>query len=336
MNRFGRIFSISIWGESHGPAVGCVIDGCPPGLPITPEDFLPDLERRRGGVQRATTPRKENDIPEFLSGVFNGFTTGSPVSILFRNSNTRGDDYLQFRDIPRPGHADFVASKKFGGFEDYRGGGHFSGRLTAPLVAAGTLAKKILQKYIPHFRVHATVIQVGGYDNIEEGINYAIAQKDSVGALVRCVVDGLPVGLPVGLGEPFFDSVESLIAHAVFSIPAIKGIEFGAGFNASKMVGTAHNDAIMDETGRTKTNHSGGINGGLTNGNALMFTVVVKPASSTPKQQQTFNFSTGKEDRLNIKGRHDLIIGLRVPPVLEAVTALVLADLILIENSRKA
>ncbi len=331
MNQFGNIFTVGIWGESHGSAIGCVVDGCPAGMAISPQDFIPDLERRRGGIQRATTPRKETDMPEFMSGIFNGFTTGAPVVILFSNTNVRSSDYTIFKDMPRPGHADFVAHKKFNGFEDYRGGGQFSGRLTAPLVAAGTLAKKVLQHHLPKFRLSASVIQVAGFDDIEAGINYAIQQKDSVGALVQCTADGLPVGL----GEPFFNSVESLLAHAVFSIPAVKGIEFGAGFKAAKMKGSEHNDVFVGKTGKTKTNHAGGINGGLTNGNQLIFSIVVKPASSISKPQQTFNFTTGKQDVLKIKGRHDLVIALRVPPVLEAVTAIVLADLFLIQQAYK-
>jgi chorismate synthase len=324
MNTFGRIFRISIFGESHGPSVGITIDGCPAGLSLTEEDFATDIERRKGGMQKGTTPRKEDDKPIFVTGIFNNKTTGAPLTILFENKNTRSGDYEKQRDIPRPGHADFVANKKFGGFEDFRGGGHFSGRLTVCLVAAGVVAKKMLQG----ISVQAQITEIGGEKSIDAGLQKAIDAKDSVGGIVECRVSGLPIGL----GEPFFDSVESVISHAVFSIPAIKGIEFGAGFSAAKMFGSSHNDAIGDATGKTTTNHAGGIVGGITNGNELVFRVVVKPTSSTPKEQESLNWETGQVEKFSIKGRHDLCIALRVPPVLEAVTAISLADLILMEQ----
>ena len=322
MNSFGRIFRVSIFGESHGPQVGICIDGCPAGLPLSVEDFLPDLERRKGGMQKGTTPRKEDDLPIFITGLFNGKTTGAPLTILFENKNTRSSDYEKIRSIPRPGHADFVAHHKFGGHEDYRGGGHFSGRLTVCLVAAGVIAKKLL----PQLTIAAEIIEVGGEKNIEAGLQKAIDAKDSVGGIVECSVQGMPIGL----GEPFFDSVESMISHAVFSIPAVKGIEFGAGFTAARMFGSEHNDALLDNSGRTKTNHAGGIVGGISNGNELVFRIIVKPTSSTPKEQESLNWETGLVEPFSVKGRHDLCIALRVPPVLEAITAMVLADLFLL------
>ena len=324
MNSFGRIFRVSIFGESHGPQVGICIDGCPAGLPLSVEDFLPDLERRKGGMQKGTTPRKEDDLPIFITGLFNGKTTGAPLTILFENKNTRSSDYEKIRSIPRPGHADFVAHHKFGGHEDYRGGGHFSGRLTVCLVAVGVVAKKLL----PQLTIAAEIIEVGGEKNIEAGLQKAIDAKDSVGGIVECSVQGMPVGL----GEPFFDSVESMISHAVFSIPAVKGIEFGAGFTAARMFGSEHNDALLDNSGRTKTNHAGGIVGGISNGNELVFRIIVKPTSSTPKEQESLNWETGLVEPFSVKGRHDLCIALRVPPVLEAITAMVLADLFLLEQ----
>ena len=327
MNSFGRIFRVTIFGESHGPMVGISIDGCPAGLELTEEDFTPDLERRKGGVQKGTTPRKEDDKPIFITGHFNGKTTGAPLTILFENKNTRSGDYDKIKSIPRPGHADFVAHKKFGENEDYRGGGHFSGRLTVCLVAAGVVAKKILK----HIFIGATITEIGGETDIEAGLQKAIDAKDSVGGIVECTVRGLPIGL----GEPFFDSVESAISHAVFSIPAIKGIEFGAGFRAAKMFGSEHNDAIIEGSGKTKTNHAGGIVGGITNGNDLVFRVVVKPTSSTPKEQESWNWETEQVEKFSVKGRHDLCITLRVPPVLEAVTAFVLADFMLMEQKIK-
>ncbi|HEV3250879.1 MAG TPA: chorismate synthase [Puia sp.] len=330
MNSFGRIFRMTIFGESHGESVGLVLDGCPAGLPIAAEDFLVDIERRKGGLQKGTTPRKEDDLPIFKSGVFNNLTTGAPISIFFENKNVRSDDYEKLRAVPRPGHADFVAHKKFGGFEDYRGGGHFSGRLTVALVAGGVIAKKLLGR-LPDkvsIQVNASILEIGGEKDIEIGLQKAIDAKDSVGGIVECRV----TGLPVGLGEPFFDSVESLISHAVFAIPAIRAIEFGTGFAAAKMFGVEHNDVIENTNGRTKTNHAGGVVGGITNGNELIFRIAVKPTSSTPKEQLTLNWETGEIAPFSIKGRHDLCIALRVPVVLEAVTALVLTDLLMLEQ----
>lgn len=324
MNSFGRIFRVNIFGESHGESVGVNIDGCPPGIPLHAEDFMADILRRQGGNQKGATPRKEADIPLIKSGVFNGFTTGAPITILFENSNTRSGDYEKQRAFPRPGHADFVANKKFKGFEDYRGGGHFSGRLTLAQVAAGVIAKKILNDVT----INATITEIGGSKDIETGLQKAIDAKDSVGGIVECRVKGLPVGL----GEPFWDSVESLISHAVFAIPAIRGIEFGTGFAAAAMIGSEHNDAILNSDGTTLTNHAGGVVGGITNGNELVFRVAVKPTSSTPKSQRSLNWETGEVEEFSIRGRHDLCIALRVPVVLEAVAAIVLADLYLIGN----
>ena len=304
--------------------MGVLIDGCPAGLPLMPAQFEEDLARRRGGQQPGTTPRMEEDLPIIKSGVFNGKTTGAPLLIEFENKNTRSVDYEKQRAIPRPGHADFVAHQKFGGFEDYRGGGHFSGRLTLPLVAAGVVAKSIAK----NVEFHATLTEVGGEIAIEKGIEKAIAHQDSVGGIVECVVKNIPVGL----GEPFFDSIESLLAHAVFSIPAIKGIEFGKGFAAAKMFGSQHNDPLHSTQGQTATNHAGGINGGLSNGNELIFRVAVKPTSSTPQSQQSMNMSTGEIETFAVKGRHDLCIALRVPVIIEAVTAIVLTDLLMMEQ----
>ncbi|MEO6490677.1 MAG: chorismate synthase [Ferruginibacter sp.] len=328
MNSIGRIFRLTIFGESHGPSVGIIIDGCPPGLPLSIVDFNADIEKRKGGLQKGTTPRAEADTPIILSGSFNERTTGSPLTIIFENNNTRSDDYKERRNIPRPGHADFVASKKFGGFEDYRGGGHFSGRLTVCLVAAGVIAKKILSECSGRVSCTASIVEAGGETDVEAAIQKAIDGQDSIGGIIECIVDGLPIGL----GEPFFDSAESLISHAVFAIPAIKGIEFGAGFKAANMKGSEHNDALENESGKTITNNAGGIVGGLTNGNPLVFRVVIKPTSSTPKEQQSLNIESGSVENFTVKGRHDLCIALRVPVVLEAVTACVMADLFLMQN----
>lgn len=324
MNQFGNLFKLQIFGESHGACVGVVIDGCPAGLSLKQEDFVVDMERRKGGKQKGTTPRQEDDMPIFKSGLFNDITTGAPLTMIFENNNTRSGDYEKQRSVPRPGHSDFTAHHKFGGFEDYRGGGHFSGRLTAALVGAGVIAKKLLKE----IEVVAHIVSIAGETDLEKGLQKGIDQKDSVGGIVECTVKGLPIGL----GEHFFDSVESLISHAVFAIPAIRGIEFGTGFAAANMFGADHNDAIIDASGKTKTNHAGGVVGGYTNGNDLVFRIAVKPTSSTPKEQITWNWETNEQETFSVKGRHDLCIALRVPVVLEAVTAIVLADLMMREQ----
>lgn len=306
--------------------MGVIIDGCPAGLPLSEDDLKKDLGRRQSGA-RGTTPRKESDIPHFMSGVFNGHTTGAPINIQFENSNIRSSDYLKLRETPRPGHADFVAAKKFGGFEDYLGGGHFSGRLTLALVTAGGIAKKLLKG----INIEARLVEAGGIPDIEKAIEKAITEDDSIGGIVECRVDNLPIGL----GEPFFDSVESMLSHAVFAIPAIKGIEFGSGFKAATMRGSEHNDNLLSADGKTETNHAGGINGGITNGNPVILRIAVKPTSSTSRGQQTLNVKSGKIEELKVEGRHDRCIALRVPSVLEGVVAMVLTDLMLLEGQLK-
>ncbi|MBU3713534.1 MAG: chorismate synthase [Ferruginibacter sp.] len=330
MNTFGRIFRVHVFGESHGPIVGINIDGCPPGIRLTPDDFKEDIERRKPGA-KGTTPRKEDDLPLIQNGVFNDHTTGAPITILFTNSNTRSSDYEKQRATPRPGHADFVASKKFLGFEDFRGGGHFSGRLTVCIVAAGVVAKKVLNHLHEEKKVEvsAKILSIAGESDPEKGLQKAIEAKDTVGGIVECRVSGLPIGL----GEPFFDSAESLLSHAVFAIPAVRGIEFGTGFAAASMYGSEHNDSLLNKDGLTRTNHSGGIVGGITNGNELVFRIAIKPTSSTPKEQQTLNLTSGSVESFSVKGRHDLCIALRVPVVLEAVTAMVLADLVRLRSN---
>jgi len=332
MNSFGRIFRITIFGESHGESVGIVVDGCPAGMPLTTDDFLPDLERRKGGTQKGTTPRQEEDLPIFKSGLFNNTTTGAPITILFENKNIRSGDYEKQRHVPRPGHADFVAHRKFAGFEDYRGSGHFSGRLTVALVAAGVIGKKILARFPSSggegIGVTSSILEIGGETDLDKGLQKAIDAKDSIGGIIECRA----TGLPIGLGEPFFDSAESLLSHMVFAIPAVRGIEFGTGFAAAKMFGSDHNDAIETLEGKTRTNHAGGIVGGLTNGNELVFRIAIKPTSSTPKEQNTLNWETGRVEIASVKGRHDLCIALRVPVILEAVTAIVLVDLMMLEQ----
>ena len=324
MNSFGRSFRLSILGESHGPCVGIILDGCPAGLALEEAEFLPDLERRRGGGARGTTPRREDDRPLLQTGVHQGRTTGAPILILFENRQVDSSAYEAIRNTPRPGHADWVALRKYGGFADMRGSGHFSGRLTVALVAAGVVAKKLLGKV----QVAARLLEAGGSPDIEAAVAAAMADQDSVGGLVECRVSGLPAGL----GEPFFDSVESLISHGVFAIPAVKGIEFGDGFAACKLRGSAVNDSLEDAGGRTGSNHAGGVNGGISNGNELVFRVGIKPTSSIRAPQRTLDLQTNAPTTLSMGGRHDACIALRAPVVVEAVTAAVLVDLMLVEG----
>jgi chorismate synthase len=320
MNTFGSLFRISIFGESHGESVGIVIDGCPAGMPLKLADFNADFSRRKSGA-RGTTPRREPDIPRIMSGIFNEYTTGAPVMIMFDNTSIRSRDYSQLKDIPRPGHADFTAQQKFGGFQDFRGGGHFSGRLTLGLVAAGVIAKKMIDPV----RINASLLEVGGSEEIEAAVDRAVKAGNSIGGIVECRINAVPPAL----GEPFFDSVEAVMSHMIFSIPAIKGIEFGSGFRAAKMTGVEHNDNIVSTGGATETNHAGGINGGLTNGNDIVFRVAVKPTSSTHQVQRTMNMKSGLMEDLVVEGRHDTCIALRVPVVVEAAAAVVMADLML-------
>lgn len=325
MNSFNTIFNIQVFGASHGPLVGVTLDHVPAGIAIHTTDFLPDLERRKGG-QKGATPRVEEDIPQIVSGYFNGYTTGAPLTILFENNNTRSEAYTKQRDFYRPGHADFVAHEKFGGFEDYRGGGHFSARLTTGIVAAGVIAKKILG----NITFEALVTEAGGLQDIDAALEKAIAAKDSIGGIVSCTIKHVPVGW----GEPFWDSIESRMAQAMFSIPAVKGVEFGSGFAAARMMGSEHNDTYMDNNGHTRTNHAGGIIGGISNGNDLTFRLAFKPTASTPKEQQTFNHVTQQVEPFSVKGRHDLCVALRAPVIVEAMAALVLADLMMLHKAR--
>ncbi len=324
MNSFGRLFRVSIFGESHGKSVGILLDGVPAGVPLIPDDFKTDLERRRPGA-KGTTPRREDDIGLIKAGVFNAKTTGAPLLIQFENKDKDSSAYDNIRYNPRPGHADFTAFHKFGGFNDYRGGGHFSGRITLGLVAAGVVAKKIIHG----IHVTAQLVEAGGNDRIEENIERALEEQDSIGAIVECRA----TGVPVGPGEPFFDSVESLVSHIIFAIPGIRGIEFGAGFASAKMRGSECNDPIIDISGKTATNNAGGINGGIANGNDLYFRVAVKPTSSIGKKQSTINVKSGEQTWLVVEGRHDACFALRLPVVIEAATVIVLADLMLLEQN---
>ena len=365
MNTFGRKFRVSIFGESHGELIGVVLDGVPAGLELSEEDFVQDILRRKSGA-KGTTPRIEADAPRIVSGVYEGVTTGAPLTIVFENTNTKSGDYSLFAAMPRPGHADLTAALKWDDCQDPRGGGHFSGRLTLPVVAAGVVAKKILQDATmldetPFAGVNAHIVELGGIprkssvsddkvqtscesvaecpgqENVgclsqmpeewKAAIDAAVKDGDSLGAVVECTVPEIDPGY----GEPFWDSVEANIAHAVFSIPGVRGVEFGDGFAASAMKGSEHNDPIGPD-GRPTKNGAGGVNGGITNGAPISFRVAFKPTSSIRKPQQTFNFATGQMDTLEVPGRHDVCFALRAPVVVEAMTAIVLADLVLISN----
>lgn len=344
MNSFGRKFRVSIFGESHGKQIGVVLDGVPAGLELSEEDLMKDILRRKSGA-RGTTPRIEADQPVIVSGVYEGHTTGAPLTILFSNTNTHSSDYSLFLDIPRPGHADFTAEIKYESCQDPRGGGHFSGRLTLPIVAAGVVGKMILEDstclddfQVTEDSISARIIELGGIprpkrnnqpmpDVWKTALDEAIREGDSLGAVVECRVEGIDIGY----GEPFWDSVESVISHAIFSIPGVRGIEFGDGFAAAAMKGSEHNDPIGPD-GIPMKNGSGGVNGGISNGAPIVFRVAFKPTSSIRKEQETWNFETGRMEKLVVPGRHDACFALRAPVVVEAMTAIALADLALIKN----
>ncbi|MDR2562767.1 MAG: chorismate synthase [Prevotellaceae bacterium] len=322
MNTFGRIFRIHIFGESHGAGIGVCIDGCPAGIKIAEDDFVSDLARRRSGAL-GTTPRSESDEPKILSGIARGMATGSPIVVVFENQNIRSSDYADVSISPRPGHADYTSSRKYNGFNDLSGGGHFSGRITLGLVVAGVIAKKIIDP----IKVEASVAEVGGLKDINAAVSAALAEQDSVGG----IIEGRVSGCPIGLGEPFFDSVESMISHLLFSIPGVKAVEFGSGFAAARMRGSEHNDAIITAFGDTATNNAGGINGGISNGNEITFRLAVKPPSSIARPQQSYNFELCSVEEMRITGRHDACIALRIPVIAEAAAAIALADLNLIQ-----
>ena len=339
MNSFGRKFRVSIFGESHGELIGVVLDGVPAGLELSEQDFEQDILRRKSGA-KGTTPRLEEDKPQIVSGVFEGHATGAPLAIVFKNNNTHSSDYEQFASMPRPGHADLTAAIKWDDCQDPRGSGHFSGRLTLPIVAAGVVAKKMLADAtilddVPVNEINARIVQIGGVElemteskseiseEAQKVLDHAIKDGDSIGAVVECVVPEIDPGY----GEPFWDSVESVISHAIFSIPGVRGIEFGDGFKAAQMRGSEHNDPI-GPNGRPLKNGAGGVNGGITNGAPIVFRVAFKPTSSISRPQRTFNFQTGEMDTLAVKGRHDVCFALRVPVIVEAMTAIALADLI--------
>jgi chorismate synthase len=326
MNSYGTLFRVTLYGESHQEAIGVVIDGMPAGIKIDEQKIVDDLEKRKP-KDIGTTPRKELDQVHIISGVFNGYSTGSPIHLMIKNENIKSSDYAHLKKQPRPGHADFVANIKYQGFQDYRGGGRFSGRLTAALVAAGSIAKMIVP-----FEFSNRLIQVGSLKDMTKLDSYLtdIIQKgDSVGGIVEVKVSKMMVGL----GEPFFQKIDAEIGKMMLSIPAVKGVSIGDGFDGIELLGSTFNDVIIDSNGHTLTNHSGGTSGGLSNGNDLIVKVFVKPTSSIQKEQQTFDFESNHVEPLSIGGRHDVCIARRIGIVLENAVALVLADLYLIQKA---
>jgi chorismate synthase len=318
MNRFGRIFQIQIYGESHGKGIGVIIDGVPSGIHLDEQDFHTDMMRRKaGGI--GSTSRIEKDNVKILSGVYNHYTSGAPINLFIKNDNQRSKDYDSFVDSPRPGHADFTASEKYNNFNDYRGGGQFSGRMTAALTAAGVVAKKILND----IHIEADVQSIAGYEDYEDAVAFAARTGNTLGGSIACNI----TNLEVGLGEPFFDSIESCISHLVFSVPGIKAIEFGKGFSAEYSTGKEFNDSYINEEGETITNNAGGINGGISNGNDINFKVIAKPPSSIAMEQYTYSYSAHDISNLEVKGRHDISFAIRLPVVIEACAAIALADL---------
>ena len=349
---YGEHLKLSIFGQSHAPAIGMTLDGIPAGLTVDLEALQAFLNRRAPGQNDYSTPRKEEDRPEFLSGVLNGFTCGAPLAAIIRNINTRSGDYANLKDCPRPGHADYTAQIKYGGFQDTAGGGHFSGRLTAPLCIAGGLCKQWLEAR--GIRIGAHIAAIAGIEDtpfdamnpqfdavgtdfpvldpeaggkMREAVAEARMAQDSVGGIIECAV----TGLPVGLGEPMFGGVEGRIAQIVYGIPAVKGVEFGVGFEAAKLRGSQNNDPFRMEDGKviTVTNHCGGILGGITNGMPLLFRAAIKPTPSISQVQRSVSVSRGEDQALIVKGRHDPCIVPRAVPVVEAAAAIAIFDIML-------
>lgn len=327
MNTWGRNLRLTLWGESHGPAIGVVLDGLPPGFEPDWDAVDREMARRAPGNDPTATPRKETDRYEVLSGLFENSTTGAPLCAVIRNENTRSGDYTP--NIPRPGHADYTSYIKYKGYGDYRGGGRFSGRLTAPLVWAGAIVKQILtSRFGIEITARAALIHGEGDSAAQrEAILTAKADGDSVGGIIECVA----TGVPAGAGEPFFGSLESDIAALLFSVPAVKGVEFGDGFRMAEMYGSQANDAMSAREGKItfRTNHNGGILGGITNGQPVVVRAAIKPTPSIGKEQETVDLNIVQTVRHSVKGRHDPCIVPRAIPVVEACVALVLMDTLL-------
>lgn len=328
-NTFGKNFCLTTFGESHGIAIGGIIDGCPAGLSIDFNKINKEIERRKPGTNNISSQRKESDEVIFLSGIFEGKTLGTPIAFMFRNEDARSSDYDNLKDIFRPSHADFSYQEKYG-FRDYRGGGRASARTLLPCIVAGAIAKQILQNH--DIEIKSFVTQIGketsnnfSYDEIQNILLKIKKENDTAGAAMRVEIDGLHAGI----GEPQFRKLQALLAQAMFSINAVKGFEYGEGFNAASMLGSECNDEFINKNGKIccKTNHSGGIQGGISNGEKIYFNVAFKPIPTIMKPQQTVDVN-GNEITYNIEGRHDVCVIPRVIPIVEAMTAMVIADLI--------
>lgn len=355
---YGNMIRLSVFGQSHGSAIGMTLDGVPAGLPVDTDRLQSFLNRRAPGHNDWSTPRKEEDRPEFLSGIVDGYTCGAPIAAVIRNNNTRSKDYSDLKDCPRPGHADYTAQIKYGGYQDVAGGGHFSGRLTAPICIAGGLCMQWLEK--EGIRIGAHIFSIAGVQDdpfdplapqldeihgdfpvrnsgsgaaMRQRIAGARADGDSVGGIIECAV----TGLPVGMGEPMFGGMEGKIAQAVYGVPAVKGVEFGAGFAVANMTGTQNNDDYTVENGavRTLTNNAGGILGGITNAMPLIFRAAIKPTPSVSAAQQSVSLSKMENRTLEVKGRHDPCIVPRAVPVIEAAAAIAIYDAFLEWKARK-
>jgi chorismate synthase len=353
---WGNKLKVSIFGESHGVGIGITIDGLPSGFEINMNEILKEMGRRAPGKSKLSTARKETDSPEILSGYFEGKTTGTPLCAIIRNGDQHSKDYGKLKDLMRPGHADYPGNIRYNGFNDYRGGGHFSGRITAPLVFAGAICKQILESHGIFIGSHVKSIgevEDKSFSEVEltkelldnlktkelplllsdkedlmrETVLNAKRDLDSVGGTIECTV----LGIDAGIGNPFFDSVESTLAHLMFSVPAVKGIEFGKGFEMSKLRGSECNDEYYYDGDKVKTytNNNGGITGGITNGMPILFKVGIKPTASIAKKQRTIDIAEKKDAELEIHGRHDPCIVQRAVPVIEAATAIGILDLIL-------
>ena len=321
---FGKLFKITTWGESHGPAVGVCIDGCPAGLPLCVSDIQTMLNRRKPGACKFSTNRKEDDIVKILSGVFEGRTTGTPISLLIENKDAKIDDYENLKDIYRPGHADYTYEAKYG-IRDYRGGGRASGRETAARVAAGAIAMKILR--VMGIEVNTHIVEISGVsvDNAEERLRSIKEQGDSAGGIIECVIKGVKAGA----GEPVFDKLDAVLAHAVFSIGGVKGLEFGSGFASAAMTGSECNDSFYyDGFVKKRTNNSGGVLGGISDGSDIVFRAAVKPVPSISIEQETVN-SKDETVKVSVGGRHDITAVLRIAPVIEAMAAVVVVDYVM-------
>ncbi|MBE6047718.1 MAG: chorismate synthase [Clostridium sp.] len=353
---WGNNLKISIFGESHGGAIGINIDGLPAGVELDLDAIDKEMKRRAPGRSNLATARKEGDVPEIVSGFFEGKTTGTPLCAIIRNSDTRSKDYGKLKDLMRPGHADYTGKIRYGGFNDYRGGGHFSGRITAPLVFAGAICKQVLalkgieigahiksiksqedkmfdytdiskETLINLKNMEFPLLDTSKEEDMREVILRAKKDGDSVGGTIECAI----LGIEAGIGNPFFDSVESTLSHLLFSVPAVKGVEFGLGFDLSKMYGSQSNDDYYYDDNhnvKTKTNNNGGILGGITNGMPIVFSTAIKPTPSISKKQNTINIENEENDELVIQGRHDPCIVQRAVPVIEAVAAIGILDLL--------